>query len=432
MHMLQNSPKVKKDQTQRTGEYAIADHKDVSVGEFASSLVGGPDMVNNMVSALMHGIWGGDVWKLSMAEGTFQSFHLKHQHPETGAILTPLKDFDYYSMKDIVARNAGLPQLFDHYGRSGYIGFHNGFGTFTDALAEALKTNPKVTVKTNTSVESIQYEGKIRKAIITTSNTHTHKYDKVVSSLYSGALARLTGDSLPALKESTAVTIQIVNLWYPNPNLTSANPGFGYLIPQSVPAENNPHAALGIIFDSDREAAAGSPESKSTPGTKLTVMLGGHYWDYLEPGLWPNADQAAEMAIDTVQRQLGIPETEPVFTSTKVCRECIPQHLVGHRARMAQAHSELYNAFRGSLAVVGGSYTPPGVLGSLKAARDMALKVAGKGYLMDDSGTEYDMAHVGETGLGRFYGKNEKFRFVPKTALPYRYGNGKDIRGRIV
>lgn len=373
---------------------------------------GRPDLVHNVISAMFHGIWGGDVWKLSAAESTLQSLFFQLQTSGLGA--KPIKPQDYASGVDILARNPAVSDLVQHYGpKNGYLGFHDGFSTLTDALAGSLKNNPNVTIKTGTPVTAIRYDKDDGKAAVTLSPSASHKYDKVISSLFGGTLAQLTGEALPALKRSTAVTIQIVNLWYPDPNLTANYPGFGYLIPQSVPADKNPHAALGVIFDSNREAAAGTPEYTSAPGTKLTVMLGGHYWDYMDPGSWPDAEEAAAMAKDTVERQLGIPATEPVFVSSKVCRECIPQHLVGHRAHMAQAHAELYESFRGTLAVVGSSYTSPGVLSSLKAARDMALKVAGQGYQSGAAeGSMSNMSHVGETGLGRFRDKNETIKFV--------------------
>lgn len=406
--------------------HAIADLKDTSMGEYFERLLGRPDIVDNLQSALVHGIWGGDVWKLSMREGTFQQALIQEKHGATSLIA--VKDHDFYSGRDIATRNEAASLLATHFGPSvGYICFRNGFSTLTDALANSLKSNPNVTIKTGNPVSSIRYEQ--GKAVVSApenaggDGVSEAMYDKVISSLYSGSLAKLTGDSLPTLKNhSTAVTIQIVNLWYPDFNLNADHPGFGYLIPQSVPAENNPHAALGVIFDSDRDAAADVPERQSAQGTKLTVMLGGHYWDYLDADSWPDAKEATAMAMDTVHRQLGIPPTQPVFTSTKVCRDCIPQHLVGHRERMAQAHTELYDAFRGTLAVVGSSYTAPGVLPSLKAGRDLALQVSGRGYKLKD-GTEYDMVHVGQTGLARFVGRNETYRLRNRREMPYRFGN---------
>lgn len=402
---------------------AIADYKDISAGEFAQRLTGSTDLVNNMLSALFHGVWGGDVWKLSAPETTFQAVYFKYGQQGPPSIFKPVKEHDLESITDLYERNPTLVKMMTKYGPNcSYIGFHNGFGTLSDALADALKTNPKVTIKTGASVTAIQYESAKDKAVVHLA-AETHTYDKVISSLYSGTLANLTGDSLPALKKSTAVTIQIVNLWYPDPTLTSRNPGFGYLIPQTVPAKHNPHAALGVIFDSDRDKVAGSPEYTNAPGTKLTVMLGGHYWDSFTPEQLPTADEAIAMAIDTVEHQLGIPATTPVYTSTKLCRDCIPQHVVGHRARMGQAHTELYEAFRGTLAVVGGSYTSPGVLPTLKAARDIALKTAGQGYRKTGGkGPESSMTHVGETGLGRFFGKNEMLTF--QRVLPFRGKRG--------
>lgn len=408
------------------GSYAIADLKDVSMGDYFEGLLGRPDLVNNLLSALVHGIWGGDIWKLSMREGTFQPALIREEHGATPQVA--VKDHDFYSGRDVAVRNEAALLLANYLNpKVAYLCFRNGFSTLTDALADSMKNNPNVTLKTGTPVTSIRYEQ--GKAVVTApdqaggASAGEAKYDKVISSLYSGSLAQLTGDSLPTLKNhSTAVTIQIVNLWYPDLTLNAGHPGFGYLIPQSVPAENNPHAALGVIFDSDRDAAANAPERQSAPGTKLTVMLGGHYWDYLDADSWPDAKEATAMAMDTVHRQLGIPPTQPVFTSTKICRNCIPQHLVGHRERMAQAHTELYDAFRGTLAVVGSSYTAPGVLPSLKASRDMALQVSGQGYKLKD-GAEYEMTHVGQTGLARFVGRNETYRLHDKKEIPYRFGN---------
>lgn len=411
--------------------YSITDIKDMSMGEYFSSVFGQPDLINNLLSALVHGIWGGDVWKISMLEGTFSQALLQRQHP--GETLMPVRDHDIFSFRDIAMRNEAVFDLATRFGPEiGYIGFRNGFSTITNALADKLRENPNVIIRTNTPVTSIRYDQ--GKAVISSSSKGADTaspaetpFDKVISSLYSGTLGKLAGDALPTLRDdSSAVTIQIVNLWYPNQTLTSRHPGFGYLIPQSVPAEQNPHAALGVIFDSDREAAADSPERRDAPGTKLTVMLGGHYWDYLDASSWPDAAEATAMAVETVRLQLGIPAGEPVFTGTKVCRECIPQHRVGHRHDMARAHAELYGAFRGSLAVVGGSYTAPGVLPSLKAARDVALRVAGQGYRLKD-GAEYGMAHVGDTGLGRFAGRNETYRLWDRKTLPYRYGNSRGV-----
>lgn len=402
--------------------FSIADQKDVSLGDFLQGVLGAPDLVNNLGSAVVHGIWGGDIWKLSALESNFQETYVGYQFRHSDRKCRIVKHSDYFSGSDILAKTPEVATLAQRYVTAGYLGFKNGFHELAANLTKKLEFNPNVTIKQATPITDIQYDRTARQAVVTTSTSRSYKHDKIISSLYSGTLAKLTGDALPALKNSAAVTIQIVNLFYKNVNLGKRYPGFGYLIPQSVPAENNPYCALGVIFDSDRDAAAGIGPNR---GTNLTVMLGGHYWDYLDQSSWPSEDDAIAMAKATVQNHLGISADEPVLASTKICRDCIPQHLVGHRDRMAQAHKELSDSFGGTLAVVGGSYTMPGVLPSLKAARDVALAISGKGYEMNPANKSYyHMKHVGKTGLGRFVNNNETFQLMGKSEIPWRFGSG--------
>ncbi|KAJ9157472.1 Protoporphyrinogen oxidase [Pleurostoma richardsiae] len=403
-----------------------------SIGEYFTARFGRPDLVNNLLSAVVHGIYGGDVWKLSMHDSMMARVAVQEylpQHP-TG---TWMKLEDLYLARDLLYRNEMVQATAQQSRGWSFIGFYNGFGTLTDAMAEALKKNANVTFKLGEPVTSVAYDKSHRKVKIKTKDKHATLYDKVVSTLFSGTLARLTGDALPSLRDTSAVTIQLVNLWYPTPRLNAPNTGFGYLVPNS-PAVANPYSALGVIFDSDREAARGLPRDPAVlsagrmdtvAGTKLTVMLGGHHWASLPASSWPDADQAADMAKATAQLHLGIPASERAVASAKVCRECIPQQTVGHQRRMAAAHEELLEAFGGGqLAVAGGSYSPPGVLPSLRAGRDVAMQIAGRGYQTDGQGrTAYGLdGHVGPTGLARFL-KNE-WALVPKAHLPFRYGNG--------
>lgn len=167
-------------------------------------------------------------------------------------------------------------------------------------------------------------------------------YHKVISSLFSKTLSGITGGKLPSLANEEAVNMEVVNLFYPKPNLNAPHNGFGYLIPAGVDWQSvNPHGALGVIFDSDRDALAppdvdanGQPTAPQTPGTKLTVMLGGHHWKDLDPNnkqQWPSSSDAIMMAKSLVNTHLGISFDEPVFASSKTAKNCIPQHYVGHR-----------------------------------------------------------------------------------------------------
>lgn len=158
----------------------------------------------------------------------------------------------------------------------------------------------------------------------------------------------------------------VINLYYTSPNILPAH-GFGYLIPRSIPYDQNPECALGVVFDSD--AVVGQD---TAPGTKITVMMGGHWWDGAET--YPTNDEGAAMAKAVLKRHLGITD-EPEAVLVNLQKNCIPQYTVGHEERMKGAHDDLMKSFGGRLAVAGNSYTGVGVNDCVRAARDVAVRM---------------------------------------------------------
>jgi protoporphyrinogen oxidase len=158
-----------------------------------------------------------------------------------------------------------------------------------------------------------------------------------------------------------------VNLYYNDPNTLPVR-GFGYLIPRSIPFHQNPERALGVVFDSEIV-----PSGQDTvPGTKLTVMLGGHWWD--DWSTIPSESESIAMAKAVLARHMNV-RTEPTATMFSSQKECIPQYTVGHSARLKEAHRHLLTNFKGRLKVAGNSYTGVGVNDCIKAARDAAASV---------------------------------------------------------
>lgn len=176
----------------------------------------------------------------------------------------------------------------------------------------------------------------------------------------------MTGDKLPSLADTHAVSIMTVNMWYPQKDIKP--PGFGYLIPRSVPAEQNPERALGVFFDSDVGVGGGSNEPA---GTKLFILMGGHYYDGEGVAPPPSEDEAIEQAKAILERHLGIPRSTPCFAMARFAKECIPQHYVGHHDLMMQADHQLRETFGGRLAVAGGSYSKIGAMGAIRAGYDV-------------------------------------------------------------
>lgn len=149
-----------------------------------------------------------------------------------------------------------------------------------------------------------------------------------------------------------SVSVMVVNLFYTNPHLLPVR-GFGYLIPRSIPYEQNPERALGVIFDSD--AIRGQD---TATGTKITVMLGGHWWDGWS--VYPDEEQGLSMARSILRRHLNIHD-EPVAVNVSFQKDCIPQYTVGHHQRLRDLHSGLLKEFNGLLKVAGNSYSGVGV-----------------------------------------------------------------------
>lgn len=161
-----------------------------------------------------------------------------------------------------------------------------------------------------------------------------------------------------------------VNLFYKDPFLLD-EPGFGYLIPRAVPFEQNPECALGVVFDSF--SAIGQD---TTEGTKMTVMLGGHWWSQFTSSDYPTEEEGLSMAKEIVRRHLKI-KVEPDAWKSSLHRDCIPQYTVGHEQRLKKANSELIQGFRGRVRVAGASYGGVGVNDCVKAAWEVVRGVVG-------------------------------------------------------
>lgn len=159
----------------------------------------------------------------------------------------------------------------------------------------------------------------------------------------------------------------VVNLFFSDPDVLPVH-GFGYLIPRSVPYAQNPERALGVVFDSD--ATIGQD---SMPGTKVTVMLGGHWWDQWDS--YPDEDEGASMAKAILRRHLKIGK-EPDAIRVSLQKDCIPQYTVGHHERLRIGDRELAKNFNHRLIVAGNSYTGVGLNDCVRAGREVAQGLA--------------------------------------------------------
>ena len=416
------------------------DLEDESVGDFFSRRFGKAP-VDRIVSAILHGIYAGNVWHLSakslfpmiwrdeVSEGSVFKGMIKSQ--SEGLEVTKREATYMQTMKKFQWEPLLKATLKDN----SVFTFRDGLSMLSDALARSLFTSGKVAFKTSTPVESVNLSEDRNGVVVTDKNsqkatTHTH----VVSALAPENLNRLhRKEGHRIIPSMPSVTVMTVNLYYRTPNLSP--PGFGYLIPSATSFENNPERALGVVFDTayspspaDLDTAnwmtqdtdtlkrmrefgqlvnindfawynlpkkANMQDEVKERGTKLTVMLGGHNWDGWPA--YPDELEGFALAKAVVERHLGIKE-EPEVYKVNLQSDCIPQYTVGHEQRLKTAHTNLQREYQGKLRVAGNWMWGVGVNDCLRSAWEVVRSIKG-----GTSGT--GLEHVGT---------NEYVRLKPK------------------
>ncbi|KEF63834.1 uncharacterized protein A1O9_01812 [Exophiala aquamarina CBS 119918] len=443
--------------------------EDESVGDFLQRRWG-KVIADNFASAIFHGIYAGDIYKLSARTLLPAAWFLEKNDSSSASISLEiadmmLKGFKLYPQKnrDFATMRSAMQSLEPSRPKAGALAavmsnlsvytFEKGLGDLASKLENSLNCNPNVTIhKESRAVSVTSAKNNHKLTVHIEHDTKSGQFDYVVSSLPPNSVrsfleqsAQSRGSSasqnvLAACKHSDrSVNVMVVNLYYSNPNLIPPeHTGFGYLIPRSVPFDQNPERALGVIFgsetsgipgyvekrrvtrslinetleqlESEREKAHrqyemftylkdepnesreknemalkttlkhiderimdtkrteekwfGSDSTKdaieleikmgqdSAPGTKLTVMLGGHWWDSWAKDDLPDEKEAITMATTLLRRHLNI-TGEPQIAKARLAENCIPQYPVGYRKDMARIHEGLLSEYEGRFKVAG-------------------------------------------------------------------------------
>lgn len=356
--------------------------EDESIGSFLSRRLS-RNLVDRVVSAVFHGIYAGDVWQLSARSLLKKPYQFERDY---GSILVgalrggrqraqPLSSMDA-DFRQYLQDSEILPDFAKTCGDSSVFTFRDGIGQLTTALIENLKRNPNVQFAPGTSIQSMKTSavGVDLETLEGDRNSpQLMSHRKVIWTAAHNTLRNLSGaESLPKMDSETVMT---VNLYYKTPDMHP--PGFGYLIPLATPAEQNPENALGVVFDDsystgladlDPEVKLHNPpihDSVNGRGTKLTVIIGGHYWsDWTS---YPSKEEGIKMAKEVVKRHLKITE-EPLVSASTLQLDCIPRYAVGHHDRVAETHKWLMDRFSGRVKAAGSWVDGVGVNDCLRSA----------------------------------------------------------------
>lgn len=359
---------------------------DESVAEFVARRLN-RDVADNLVSAVMHGIYAGDIDRLSAQAvlGQIRTF----ETPDRGVLGSLLQlrsaDLKILRMDDLLAlESVDIDKSAAYWktlgmlvAKSSVMTFKNGVGQLADSLVAALNKSHKVDVITDAEIKAITQNSRTADLTVTygennqAQNTH-HRIVATNSSPSLAAQLRQTPPKDPSVvvpraaikcleQNNYAATVMVINLYYAQPDLLPVT-GFGYLIPRSIPYDQNPERALGVIFGSD--SSVGQDTAR---GTKLTVMLGGHWWDDWHETDYPDHDTAVQMACSLLHRHLGITDS-PQVARTRLQRNAIPQYTVGHVQRMRELSRAVRDDFKNRLTLAGAWYGGVGVADCIRQA----------------------------------------------------------------
>ena len=360
-------------------------------------------IADNILSAIVHGIYAGDINCLSMKTLFPSLWDFERMQPPRALGLAPgatwplffgryagttqIAQGDLPLFNELDARIKQSETLQNTASSSVYT-FKRGIGTLAEALEIRLGAMSNVRIKKRYYLNSLQIEKETNKLKANTKNRlqPAEYFDRCLYACRHPAL-RYGWTDYPLVRSAYASTVMVINLYFTDPNLLLVH-GFGYLIPRSLSLSQNPERALGVVFDSD--ATVGQD---SIVGTKLTVMLGGHWWDSLHK--YPDEDEGASMAKAVLARHLKITQ-EPRAIHVSLQKDCIPQYLLGHDEVMEKGDAWLKEKYGGRVRVGGSPYTGVGLNDCVKAGRDLATGI------IDGSG---------ETGLEMFRG-GRKWQYV--------------------
>ncbi|KND02545.1 protoporphyrinogen oxidase [Spizellomyces punctatus DAOM BR117] len=325
----------------------------------------GRALADNLVSAVIHGIYAGDSTQLSVRSAMPFLWECEKKHGSVGrGVLAPpaVAPIGDERAPLSVESNDAKKFISDIQRNSSIFSFKNGMQTLTDALKRDLDKEENVSfIRGN--IESLSFKEGVE--IAHTASSQPLKADHVISAIPAVDLSRILPPSSHALSSLLSsiksVDVAVVNISFGGhfSKILPVN-GFGYLVPAT---EDTP--ILGTVFDS-----CAMPKQDSGDQTRVTVMMGGHkFHKYFGDPDVVSKEKLLETAMTAVRTHLGV-NAEPIASSVVIHKQCIPQYVVGHRDRLHAIHEEVKSQHI-QLSLVGASYLGVAVNDCVKGARDL-------------------------------------------------------------
>lgn len=354
--------------------------KDESIESFIKRRFKSTALTDNIMSAILHGIYAGDVSKLSVKSVVPGLVALEKDHGSIvkGAIknmykaLTTKKqqsdlETNLRAYEQRISPKADLRGLAAKLKGYPIVKLRNGLQELPLALSSYLQSQANVDILYDSKIDNVDFN----QCTIKTSN-ESNKYDHLRSTINVKALASLA-QKLALTDEFSKieyVSIFMANIYSRERLVPSGQEGFGFLVPKAI---HNQERLLGIIFDSDIEKYShrleGQPEA-SDGYSKITLMMGGHFFKDEIPSNSINLRAVKKclqqyLGVDILQRRVVLRdeanekdtdvtlEGDDILISYNLHKDCIPQYNVGYQAVKEKTESLLALEYNGTLSLGG-------------------------------------------------------------------------------
>jgi oxygen-dependent protoporphyrinogen oxidase len=340
---------------------------DESIESFFNRRFGNKILTSNVLSAMIHGIYAGDISKLSIKSIMPKVKYLEKDYGSiTKAVLQQIS-LKMNPLRTKLPRLNPLPEYFDAYKKLSStnlkdlstklkqypaIKLHNGMQVLPNLIAEHLSKQPNVNFVFNSDIKSIDIE----KGVVETSKKQT--FDHIRSTINTHDLAKLISNDGISEKLSALqyVNVFLVNVYSKKGTLIPKDKhGFGFLVPRFSNLNSNKGGLLGVIYDSDIEknvVKLSDPSTKPPIGSseyeKVTLMMGGWYFseenptdsfrlkalknalaDYLNLDLSSHKLVLRDEAKLTDKTVQNLGDTD-LLVSYNYLENCIPQYNIGY------------------------------------------------------------------------------------------------------
>eukprot|EP01135_Chromosphaera_perkinsii_P000303 Nk52_evm72s62 gene=Nk52_evmTU72s62 len=348
-------------------ETVLSDDYDETLHSFASRRLS-PMVADNLVSAMMGGIFAGDSRKLSVRSCLPLLYELEKDH---GSVVKGmfLKKFPKYNFESEEAK-----EVAEEIKKTVVWSFNEGLQALPNKLKNDLmdKYSDRITVSQNQGVDGVR--GDADKVFVEVAGGESLEFDYAVMATPSTESARMIqsshGQLAETLREIQYVDVGLVNLGFNHK--VKIPEGFGYLIPH-----HQKGLALGVVFDSTavpRRPAKGLNTSENQ--TVLTAMIGGY--KFAEFGVDPKTlseKDLVQIAREALKSHLGI-EGAPSCTSAVMLPQCIPQYYLGHHDILSRIDSQLKaDPKLNRISLTGSSYLGVSVPDCINNARCLSLTI---------------------------------------------------------